>query len=59
MAHPHPVATSTKSSSVYYLGQAITARSLNDPYFAQDKISMQLARSFFLALQHKTMETCT
>jgi hypothetical protein len=54
MVHPHPGATSTKSSSLYYLGQAVTAQNFSDPDFAQDRRSAQLARSFFLALQHKT-----
>jgi hypothetical protein len=53
-----PRATSTKSS-LYYLGQAVTAQSFNDPYFAQDRRSAQLARSFFLSLQNKTTTTCT
>jgi hypothetical protein len=59
MVHPHPGAMSTKSSSLYYLGQVVTTQSFSDPYFAQDKISVQFARSFFLALQHKTTTTCT
>ena len=56
MVHPHPRATSTKYSSLYYIGQAVTTWSFNDPYFTQDKRSAQLARSFFLALSTKPQQ---
>jgi hypothetical protein len=56
MVHPHSGATSTKSSSLYYLGQVVTTQSFSGPYFAQDKRSAQLARSFFLALSTKLQQ---
>jgi hypothetical protein len=52
VVHPHPGATSTNSSLLSSANQ-LQAQSLRNPYSTQDRRSAQLARSFFLALQHK------
>jgi hypothetical protein len=59
VVHPHPGATSTNSSSLLSSANRLQAQSLRNPYFAQDRRSAQLARSFFLAFQHKAFYTFT
>jgi hypothetical protein len=52
VVHPHPRAMST-NSSLLSLANQLQAQSLRNPYSTQDRRCAQLARSFFLALQHK------
>jgi hypothetical protein len=59
VVHPHPGDTSTKSSSLLSSANRLQEQSLRNPYFTQDRRSTQLARSFFLAFQHRAFYTFT
>jgi hypothetical protein len=53
MVHPHPGATSTNSYSILSSTNRLQAQYRRNPYFAQDRRSVQPSRSFFLAFNHK------
>jgi hypothetical protein len=53
VVHPHPRATSTNSSSILSSSNQLQEQSRKNPYFVQDRRSVQPARSFFLSFQHK------